>query len=202
MRSRNDFRSLFRSINRGVLMKSMRSLIAVVGLVITSGEPAFAVGCPPPGAFAEGRIHGIWVGVVLDFKGEPAGPHAATVYTTTMAPGGFFLTTLGSVKAQGDGAAELRAMFVNQRLYIVNNRYAPGSTNHQYEYLSIQRFDIQLGKLIPEDRGIVNLSRVPQNNPSPMADCSDVSGFDKALRKVIASGMLERIWIPLTNRTP
>ena len=154
--------------------------------------------CPLLGAFAEGRINGLWVGVVLDFEGQPGDPHAATVYTTTMTQNGVLLTTIGRVEAQGEGAAELHAMFAKDRLYIVNNRYAPGSNDKQYEYFAIQRFRVQSGKLIAEGDGILNLSRLPPGNGSPIVDCSDPSGLDTSLRKVIESGKLDQIWIPAT----
>ena len=169
---------------------SMAGTALTILIAALAPLPLAAYGCPPPGAFEEGRINGWWVGVLLDFEGEPGSPHAATVYTTTMTQNGVLLTSIGRVQAQGDGAAELRAMFVNNKLYIVNGRYAPRSNDRQYEYFAIQRFTVQSGKLIAEGDGILNLSRLPPppGNRSPVGDCRDSSGFDTALRKVIESG--------------
>ena len=161
--------------------------------------PASAVYCLWPGAFEEGRIRGNSIGVLLDFDGTPDGPHMATVYGGTSSPrGGVALTTLARVQARGEGAAKLRAMFVNEKPYIVNDRYAPGSSDKQSEYFAIQRFGFQADKLIPEAEGILNLSRPVEIGPdSGNVDCSDVSGFDGALRKLIESGKLDQLWTPV-----
>jgi hypothetical protein len=89
-------------------------------------------------------------------------------------------------------------MFIDDKLYVVNSRYAPGSSDKQYEYFAIQRFGILHGKLVSEAEGILDLSRLPdQGRRSLAVDCSEPSGFDKALRKVIESGKLDQIWTPL-----
>jgi hypothetical protein len=92
-------------------------------------------------------------------------------------------------------------MFVDDTLYIVNDRYAPGSSDTQFEYFAIQRFSMQRGDLFSEGEGILDLSRLPLSGPrSPNnVDCNDVSGFDNLLRKVIQSGRLEQIWTPHTQ---
>jgi hypothetical protein len=159
--------------------------------------PISAMGCPLQGAFEEGDIHGVWVGVLLDFDGKPGSPHMATVYTTTMTPGGHALTNLGTVHAHGDGAAEFRAIFVNDKLYIVNDRYAPGPNDGRYEYYAIQRFGVQFGKLIPDGEGILSLSRLPTKPPG-ISDC-DPFPFDKSLQEVIEQGQLDQMWIPVTK---
>ncbi len=181
-------------------LRQVKTTAASVALLTLTPLPASAVGCPLPGAFLEGKMQRQWVGVLLNFAGEPGAPHMGTVYATTMTASGIALTTLGKVKTHGAGAAELRGMFAKDTLYIVNNRYAPGSNDKQYEYFAIQRFGIRLGKLVSEGEGILNLSRLPVGDiASPIADCSDVSGFDKSLRNVIESGKLEQIWSPVVD---
>ena len=155
--------------------------------------PVSAIECPIPGAFVEGTLNGQWVGVVLNFAGDPGAPHTATVYTTTLTPGGIAPIILGRVEAHGEGAAELNGMFVGDTLYIVNSRYAPGSSDKRYEYFAIQRFGVHLGQLISEGEGIINLSRIPVEYlyMPTRSDCSD--RFDRSLRKVIEAGKLETI---------
>jgi hypothetical protein len=162
--------------------------------------PAPAYGCPFPGAFQEGHVHGLWVGVVLGFNGEPGGPHAATLYTMAASPSGdLVLKTLGTIHAKGEGAAELRAMFVGDRLYLVNNRYPPGSTDKEYEYFEVRRFriDVDQKELVPEGEGAVNLSRLPVAAMEPsFHPCGEEDSLDKALRKEIEAGRLDQLWVP------
>lgn len=178
---------------------------AVTVVAALTAMPARAYVCPLPGAFIEGNIRGAWVGVLLNFDGKPGSPHSATIYTTTWYPGrppndGLFLATLGEVRARGYGAGGLTAMFVSDKLYIINSRYAPGSNDNQYEYLTIQRFTVQFEKLIPKGEGIVNLSELPHYKAPPF-DCSDADIF-VPLRQVIESGGLDALWTPDTPREP
>jgi hypothetical protein len=107
-------------------MRGLRQIrVAALLFAITAGglvpQPALSVLCPAPGAFEQGRIRGLWVGVLLNFAGEAGSPHTATVYMTGLNASGITLMNLGTVQAQGDGAAELHAMFVATS-YILRQR--------------------------------------------------------------------------------
>ena len=179
----------------------MRKLmLAAYALTVVTGSfrpvPVPAYTCPLPGAFIEGRIHSAWVGVLLNFDGQPGSPHTATVYTTTYPAtppgrGGFSLTTLGEVQAHGAGAGELTAMFIKDKLYIINSRYAPGSNDRQYEYLTIQRFNVRFEKLIPEGEGVLSLSQLPAYQAQPF-DCSDADVY-VPLHQVIEQDELDAL---------
>lgn len=181
-------------------------LVVLIWLAIASDASAMATVCPAPGAFIEGRIDSRWVGVLLDFKGEYGGPHAATVYTTTWTLEGVLLTKLGSVKAHGERAVALHALFAHDELYVINDSYVSRSTKHHDEYFAfaIQRFSIRDGKLIPEAEGIFKPSLLPGYQlvaRGTDGDNCDTSRLDTSLKKAIDAGTLNQIWTPATNPT-
>jgi hypothetical protein len=202
MLKREQFRRLPGS-RCNVSISCLAWALGTISLLVLGTAQALAGVCPAPGAFAEGRIDSTWVGVVLNFTGEPGSPRTATVYSTMFTSEGTRLVKLATVEARGNGASDLHAVVIDDKLYFINERNVASSADFKHESFAfdVQRFSVRNGKLFREAEAVFGPSLIGYELVGPGTDGGgcDQSRFDASLEKAIEAGTLERVWTDTAN---
>lgn len=159
-----------------------------------ASAPALAGHCYPSSsspeatsAFEQGTVDGHWVGLVIDYRGGNGGAYDAIVYTMRVGGNGLLLHPSGKIKAEGQYADRLGALFANNKLYIVNAVYLPGEAHCCYTHDAVQRFGFQGDELVQEGIATVDLSHLghPKLITTNGHTCVDDRAYRAAWRRAI-----------------